>query len=145
MAKYASLDILEDASVLDTRHKRQVYLSWNLVRFKIFYYYPELVDEEYHKTLKIEDAQYDKLKAEYLALCTSLMVDNTIVGTAMQEVDFDKSIVKATLKYIGCEGYEAKVSEIEKQLKEDAKATKTFETDEKKALIQDNEDYNWGV
>lgn len=134
MAKYASLDVLEEASELDTQHKRQVYLTWNIIRFKLMYYYPELVDEEFKKPLAISDERYDKLKTEYLGLCIKLGVDNNILdpmaksgdrvvpGTGMKEIDFEKPMVVSTLNYVGIEEWKDAIAEIKAVAKAESKA-----------------------
>jgi hypothetical protein len=133
MAKYASLDVLEEASELDTQHKRQVYLSWNIIRFKLMHYHPELVDEEFKKPLSISDERYEKLKTEYLGLCMKLGVDNHILdpmakpgsivvpGSGMKEIDFDRPAVISTLNYVGIDEWKDAVAQIKEKAKANTK------------------------
>lgn len=159
MAKYASLDVLEEASELDTQHKRQVYLTWNIIRFKLMYYYPELVDEEFKKPLTILDERYEKLKNEYLGLCMKLGVDNSIVdplaksgtvvvpGSGMKEVDLDRPSVVATLNYVGVDEWKDVVTAMKAEAKELPEVDKTVAQQKKDEDALDNMDerMGWGM
>lgn len=89
---------------------RFIKLSWDLIGYKFYYYYPEKVHPSWRRKLDIPDKEYDELEREYLKLCLSLgekntvatktFLDNTFVGPGMIELDFSRpSIQQAEKKY----------------------------------------------
>ena len=155
--KYASLNILEDAAELDAQHKRHVSLTWSIIKFKLQYYYPELVDEAFTKSLTIHDLQYEKFKVEFLGLCLKLDVENvvckeqyygdrfkTVKGAGMSEIDFDRPMVKASLNYIGVEKWKDLVEVIQKARKEEAAKEDVSKKAEDDKTDLENIMENWG-
>jgi hypothetical protein len=67
------------ADELDPKQKH-IQLSWELIGYKLMYYFPELVHESWHKTLDIPDSEYDEKEREYLRLCLELGYKNTVAG-----------------------------------------------------------------
>lgn len=53
---------------------RAIELSWKLLKHKLMYYHPELVDKSWHKELVITDLEYDTLEQEAKALGISVKV-----------------------------------------------------------------------
>ena len=87
---------------------RFIKLSWDLLAYKLYYYYPEKVHPSWHKKLDIPDSEYDELEREYLKLCLSLGEKNTVatkvllgdtfIGPGMIELDFERPSVQQALK-----------------------------------------------
>lgn len=68
-----------------TDKERFTQLSWDLLAYKLFYYYPEKVHPSWHEKLDIPDSDYDELEKEYLRLCLKLDTENYTAGQT--EVD----------------------------------------------------------
>ena len=60
--------------------QKHIQLSWDLIGYKMMYYYPEEVDTSWHKKLTVTDEAYDTLEKEYLRLCLELGIPNTVAG-----------------------------------------------------------------
>lgn len=87
---------------------RFFFLSWRLIEYKIYYYYPHYVLEKYHDFLEVPDWHYDSLEREYLHLCKKLHRDNTVAhwnedvpGEGMFEVDFSRPGCRLILSKFG--------------------------------------------
>jgi len=81
-----------------TDKERHVKLSWDLIAYRLFYYYPEKVHSSWHKQLDIPDGDYDQLEREYISLCDKLNEPNTVAQGV--ELDFKRpSIALALSKY----------------------------------------------
>ena len=100
------------------KHKAEyTELGWRLIEHKLMYYYPELIDEDYHKGLTIPDDEYDDLEIRYLTLCKKFGFNNTVVhkgytgfedvkGDGMMEVDLKRPIVHLILRKWGVKGWQ---------------------------------------
>ncbi len=98
-------------NVLDSAEFRE--LSWDLIGYKLAYYYPEKLTEEALRRFEITDAEYDSKEVRYLELCRGLNKPNTLVhkeypsfedidfSGAMMEVDFKRSSVQLVLNRFG--------------------------------------------
>lgn len=76
-----------------SKNKEYIELGWKLLKYKLMYYRPELVDESWHEDLTISDSSYDLLEKEYSALAEELGLPNTIKDM----VDFDEERPSAQL------------------------------------------------
>lgn len=96
---------------MSTDNRRYIWLSWRLIEWKLMYYYPEKVAEEFHEMLSISDDIYDQYELEYLKLCRKLNLPNTVVhksyagfkvmGDGMFEVDTTRPCVQLVLGKYG--------------------------------------------
>lgn len=99
-------------------YRRYVELTYQLIEYKIMYYYPELIKEGYHPGLEISDDAYDALEVEYLKLCKELGQKNTVVhksysglkvdGPGMFEVDFTRPVVHLIMRKFGVTNWQQK-------------------------------------
>lgn len=83
--------------------KRFVKLSWDILRYKVLYYY-------FYRS-EISDDEYDILEQEYLKLCIKLNKENTLVhkvypnisgykGNGMMEIDLTRPSVQLVINKI---------------------------------------------
>lgn len=96
---------------LSVDEQRWIKLSYQLIEYRIMYYYPHLIREVYHEGLTIHDSIYDQYEIEYLELCDKLKVKNTVVhcryekyehlGPGMMEVDFRRPVVHLIMRKYG--------------------------------------------
>jgi hypothetical protein len=103
------LELKEMYEALSAEEKEHIKLCWELIEYKITYYYPNLVDDSRILDYTIEDDLYDQKELRYLELCRLLKYTNTIVHKsypgyedlnterAMFEVDFSRPSVQLVL------------------------------------------------
>ena len=92
-----------------SKRDRFIEIGWDLIKYKLAYYYPDMISEEFLGELTIPDSEYDSLEKEYISLCRELKERNTIVhkdqddelGTGMFEVDFNRPCVHLVLSKYG--------------------------------------------
>jgi hypothetical protein len=75
---------------------RFINLSWDLLAYKLYYYYPEKVHPSWKHKLDIPDGDYDELEREYVQLCSTLGEPNTV--ESMVQLDLDRPSVQQVLK-----------------------------------------------
>jgi hypothetical protein len=91
---------------------RFINLSWDLLAYKLYYYFPEKVHSSWKFKLDIPDSEYDELEREYLRLCLELGQENTVAGqkqvdgkdvpgTGMTELDESRPSVRAAIQKHG--------------------------------------------
>lgn len=91
-------------------HRELLPLGWKIIEYKLFYYYLEMIHEDWHLELTINDDLYDDLERKYLRLTYALKLVNYDVHKihfnwqteefqeyAMFEVDFTRPSVNLVL------------------------------------------------
>lgn len=67
-------------------------ISWQLLEYKLAYYHPHLIHDDWKKEVMVEDSVYDKLEDEYKQMCKDLNVEPT--ASAMVGFDFTRPSCK---------------------------------------------------
>lgn len=104
------------------RKNHLVDLAWQLIEYKIAYYYPELIRPDLLKGLQVPDSHFDQLTEDYLKLCIKLGIPNTVChsgpenlmrqvsGDGMMEVDFTRPCVHLIMRKYGIADWQKRCS-----------------------------------